>query len=63
MKHAYCVFFFYYRQPIVNEVYVAYAFLAVSLLGFLHYTISVVQELCGYLNIKALTIPPPIKSI
>ena len=41
-----------------DPVLLAYSVLAVVVAGYLHYVVGVVNEICGYLGINALTIKP-----
>ncbi len=47
------------RLQVANPAVAAWAALAVTLAGYLHYTVHVVNEICAYLGINCLTIKHP----
>ena len=44
------------RLQILDVTAVAWAILALMLAGYLHYVVSVIDQICGALNINCLTI-------
>jgi len=50
---------FYFTVPLVSEVWVMWVYLGVVAIFFVHYAVTVINELCQYLHISCLTIPPP----
>jgi len=41
----------------------AWAAVGIILAGYLHYVVSVIQQICGFLGISCLTIPEPAKEV
>jgi len=51
-----------FKGAFINEVYFLYIYCAYSVLAYLHFGLSLIQEMTTYLNIKCLTIPyPPVE--
>ena len=50
----------YYLGNVLDPVLLAYSVNAVVIAGYLHYVIGMINEICEYLGIKALTIKPNI---
>ena len=46
------------RVHAVDSVLATWAFAGVAVAGYLHYVISVINEICGFLGISCLTIKP-----
>ena len=46
------------REPIVDEHLVTGIYLAWVVVLYMHYSVSVINEICGFLKINAFTIKP-----